>query len=293
MSQRKSGLGRGFESLIPTDLLDDSFDPTAKQDVKLSKLQEVPITNVHPDPEQPRKSFDKSELEDLASSIKQHGILQPIVVVANNDNGFVIVAGERRYRAAKLAGLSNIPVIIRSLSDQHKLEISLIENLQRRDLNAIETATAYLKLRDQFNLTLEEIGQRVGKRSTSAVSNTLRLLRLPKIVQQAIADGRISEGQARPLIGEDEEFVSQLLPRIISEQWSARKVEQFMVNAKVDRKKPAAETKDKIDKERIDQLKQYFGTDVTVRTSSKGSGQIIIRFKDQDELSRIENLVKK
>lgn len=291
MSVRKGGLGRGFESLIPTDLLDESFDPTAKQDEQLSKLRELPIEKLQADPDQPRKNFDKDDLEDLASSIKQHGILQPIVVIAI-DNGFMIVAGERRYRAAKLANLKTIPAIIRTLNDQHKLELSLIENLQRKDLNSIETATAYLKLRDQFNLTLEEIGVRVGNRSTSAVSNTLRLLRLPKIVQQAIADGQITEGQARPLIGEDEKFVSNVLPRIIAEEWSARKVEQFMVNAKADRKKPATASREEVDNERIDRLKDYFGTDVAIRTNSRGAGQIVIRFKDSDEFRRIEQLLK-
>src|SRR5690606_37718797 len=131
-------------SLIPTDLLDESFDPTAKQDETLSRLQELPISSIQPDPDQPRKTFNKDDLEGLALSIKQHGILQPIVVISKGDM-FLIVAGERRYRAAKLAGLAKVPAIIRTLSDQHKLELSLIENLQREDLNAIETATAYLK----------------------------------------------------------------------------------------------------------------------------------------------------
>lgn len=291
MSAMKKGLGRGFESLIPTDLLDESFDPTAKQDEQVSQLKELPITLVSPDPDQPRRSFEEKALEDLANSIKQHGILQPIVVVPSGDN-YQIVAGERRYRAAKLAGLDTVPALIRTLSAQHKLELSLIENLQRKDLNAIETATAYLKLRDQFNLTLEEIGIRVGNRSTSAVSNTLRLLRLPKIVQQAIAEGRISEGQARPLIGEDESFVKEVLPRIIAEEWSARKVEQFMVNAKADRKsKKSKESAEVVEQERTDRIKQRLGADVAIRTNSRGAGQIVIRFKDIKEFERIEKLL--
>lgn len=291
MTSNKKGLGRGFASLIPTDLLDESFDPTAKQDEKLSQLRELPIELVTPDPDQPRRSFEQKALEDLSASIVQHGILQPIVVV-ERDGTYLIVAGERRYRAAKLAGLSTIPAIIRSLSDQNKLELSLIENLQRKDLNAIETATAYLKLRDQFNLTLEEIGVRVGNRSTSAVSNTLRLLRLPKIAQIAIAEGKLTEGQARPLIGEEEAFVASVLPRIIEEEWSARKVEQFMVNAKADRKRQPQIAADAADSERTDRLKARLGTEIAIRTNSRGAGQIIIRFKNQQEFERIESLLE-
>lgn len=291
MSAQKKGLGRGFESLIPTDLLDETFDPTAKQDEQISQLKDLPIGSIHPDPNQPRRYFDEKALEELASSIKQHGIVQPIVVVPH-DSGYQIVAGERRYRAAGIAGLSTVPALVRTLTDQHKLELSLIENLQRKDLNAIETATAYLKLRDQFNLTLEEIGVRVGNRSTSAVSNTLRLLRLPKSVQQAIAQGRMTEGQARPLIGEDEAFVRQILSRIISEEWSARKVEQFMVNAKADRKsKKVIESADVMEQERTSRLTKRLGTEVAIRTNSRGAGQIVIRFKDTSEFERIEKLL--
>ena len=189
----KKGLGRSFESLIPTDLLDESFDPTAAQDEQVSELRHIKISEIVADPEQPRRQFDQESLEELAASIREHGILQPIVVMPF-DGGYQIVAGERRYRASKLAGKDKIPALVRTLTGQHKLELSLIENLQRKDLNIIETATAYQKLRDQFNLNLEEIGKRVGNKSTSAVSNTLRLLKLPKKVLEALADGRLSEG---------------------------------------------------------------------------------------------------
>ncbi|MGB2786837.1 MAG: ParB/RepB/Spo0J family partition protein, partial [Candidatus Saccharimonadaceae bacterium] len=185
----KKGLGRGFDSLIPTELLDESFDPTADQDEKVSDLRNIKLAEIEADPDQPRRSFDETMLEELADSIKLHGVLQPIVVTPKGNSKYVIVAGERRYRAATMAGLDKIPALVRTLSNQHRLEVSLIENLQRTDLNVMEKATAYLKLRDQFNLTLDQIGQRLGGRSMSAVSNTLRLLRLPKFVQKLIVKG--------------------------------------------------------------------------------------------------------
>ena len=193
----KKGLGRGFESLIPTNLIDETFDPTAQQDEKVSRLRDIAIDKVVPDPDQPRRFFDEAALNELAESVREHGVVQPIVVTPKGDK-YLIVAGERRWRAANKAGLTEVPCIVRSMNDQNRLEISLIENLQRHDLNALETATAYQKLRDQFNMTLEEIGKRLGGKSISAVSNTLRLLKLPKSVQKALFEGRLNEGQARP-----------------------------------------------------------------------------------------------
>jgi len=163
----KKGLGRSFDSLIPTELLDESFDPTSEQDDRVSDLRYIKLSEIAPDPNQPRRAFDEVSLDELAASVKEHGVLQPIVV-APDKQGYKIVAGERRFRASQRAGLEKIPALVRTLSSQHKLELSLIENLQRSDLNPLETATAYLKLRDQFNLTLEEIGQRVGGKTSAA-----------------------------------------------------------------------------------------------------------------------------
>jgi ParB family chromosome partitioning protein len=160
MALGKKGLGRGFESLIPTDLVAEEFDPTRKEDKKMSKLVELEITEVVRDEGQPRKNFDKAALEELASSIKEHGVLQPIVVVKQGGK-YQIVAGERRWRASQLAGKTTIPAIVRTLDAQNKLELSIIENAQREDLNAIELATAYAKLKEQFNLTNEEIGKHI------------------------------------------------------------------------------------------------------------------------------------
>ncbi len=282
----KKGLGRGFESLIPSDLLDESFDPTAGDDHKVSELRHIKLTEISPDPDQPRRHFDEASLAELTESIKVHGVLQPIVVTTHAGK-YQIVAGERRYRASTLAGLKTIPALVRSLSGQHKLELALIENIQRRDLNPIEMATAYAKLRDQFNLSLEEIGVNVGGKSVSAVSNTLRLLRLPKAVQQAIVEHKITEGQARPLIDFDEKRSLELLPRILAEGWSARKIEQVIREQKQSGSK-RAETPATAAYETVQQrLEKRYKTGVRVVPKGKHGGRITIDFKSEAELDRL------
>ena len=287
----KKGLGRGFDSLIPATLIDEMFDPTAAQDGKLSKLQELLVDSIQPDPEQPRRLFDEGAMAELAASIREHGVLQPIVVSPQGKK-YVIVAGERRWRASKLAGLETIPALVRTLSGQHRLEISLIENIQRRDLNAIETATAYLKLRDQFNMTLEKIGERVGGKSASAISNTLRLLKLPKSVQEAVYEGRVSEGQVRPMIGLPEDLTKELLERIIAEEWSARRIEQWISQHKQTKKADAQlVASENIHQSTIDHLRGRFDTPVSVSTNAKGAGKIVISFKNEAEFQRIRELL--
>ena len=293
MSAARKGLGRGFESLIPTDLIDESFDPTASQDEQMSQLRLIPIKNITADPDQPRRHFDEEGLQELAQSVKEHGVIQPIIVIPQGD-GYQIVAGERRFRAATAAGLEKIPALVRTLTDQNKLELSLIENLQRRDLNVIETATAYAKLRDQFNLTNDQIGTRVHK-SPSGVNNTMRLLKLPKEVQYLVAEGELTEGQVRPLISWDADFVLKLIPRIVAEGWSARKIEQYMVNAKKEGASKASDVPmvpvESPVNAHIDSLKQRLKTDVAIRTNSKGAGRIVISFKNQAELERLQSLL--
>lgn len=289
----KKGLGRGFESLIPTNLLDETFDPTAEQDTKISQLRELNIDDISADPDQPRRFFDEDALGELAVSIAEHGVVQPIVVTPEKDGTYLIVAGERRWRAAKLAGLKTIPSIVRSMNGQHRLEVSLIENLQRRDLNALETATAYLKLRDQFNMTLEQIGQRVGGKSVSAVSNTLRLLKLPKFIQKALFEGYLSEGQARPLIGLPEDFVEELTERIIREEWSVRRIEQAIALWKQAAKNPIENVKpvETPHAEAVDHLTSRLRVKVRIRTNARGAGQITIPFKNSQDFERIQKLL--
>lgn len=293
MAKAKKGLGRGFASLIPDELLDESFDPTAAQDQQVSDLRQIRVGQIVADPDQPRRHFDEEALGLLADSIREHGVLQPIVVIAKGD-GYMIVAGERRWRAAKLAGLEKIPALVRTLGAQHKLELSLIENLQRRDLNPLETATAYLKLRDQFNLTLEQIAGRIGTGAVSTISNKLRLLKLHKDVQAAIARGVLTEGQARPLIGLDSEIIAEVLPQIIKEQWSARKIEQFIVELKKgDFKKQPSEkrTTTQIYESEIKKLTKRFAAPVKIQTNSKGAGKITIGFKDEEDFARLQKLL--
>lgn len=291
----KKGLGRGFESLIPTDLLDESFDPTASQDDQISELRQIKIDQVVADPDQPRRQFDEASLEELAASIREHGILQPIVVTPF-EGGYQIVAGERRYRAAKMAHLDKIPALVRTLTNQHRLELSLIENLQRRDLNIIETATAYLKLQNQFNLNLEEISQRVGKKSVSAISNTMRLLKLPASVRTALAEGKVIEGQVRPLIGLDDDLIESLLPRMIRERWTARDAENYIGRIKqadVKGEAPKTETFVSPYQSEVQQFTKRFTTPVIVRTNTRGAGEIIIKFKSDEDFKRIQSLLEK
>lgn len=297
MSAAKKGLGRGFESLIPTDLIDDSFDPnsiydpTARQDEQVSQEKMLPVERLRANPDQPRRSFDQEALEELAASIQEHGVIQPIVVTPKGED-YEIVAGERRFRASQIAGLKKVPVIVRSMTDQNQLEISLIENIQRRDLNSIETATAYAKLRDQFSLTNDEISKRVHK-SASAVNNTMRLLKLPKEVVALIAEGQLSEGQARPLIGQDPDLIMKVIPRIVGEEWSARKVEQYIVNVKKgdETTEPSSRSADTEHEALVESLKSRFNTGIMVRTNSKGAGKIVINFKNQQDLDRIKELL--
>lgn len=225
------GLGRGFEALIPTDLVDDEFDLTVAEDKAESELKQIKIDEIVRDEDQPRREFEMEALEELAESIREHGVLQPIVVT-REDGQYKIVAGERRWRAAKLAGLTKIPAIVRSLDSQHRLEISIIENAQREDLNPIELATAYAKLKAQFNMTAEEIAAKVGK-SEITIAATMRLLNFPEDVKKIMVQEKLPEGVMKPLLAiDDEEKLRAILKRIVDEGWSARKVERYMMDTR-------------------------------------------------------------
>lgn len=264
MALGKKGLGRGFESLIPTDLVSEEFDPTSSEDAKVSKLVELKIEDVVRDEAQPRKSFDKTALQELADSIAEHGVLQPIVVVKSGKK-YQIVAGERRWRASQLAGKETIPAIVRTLDGQSRLEMAIIENAQREDLNPIELATAYAKLKEQFNLTNEEIGKRVGK-SAASVVNTMRLLKLPDEAKKAMQEHNLMEGPMRPLISLDRETVLDVLPKMIEGEWSARKVEQYVAENKKKSSTKAMKTNEYLKEEA--KLSRAYDCDVRIRGRS-------------------------
>jgi ParB family chromosome partitioning protein len=279
-----AGLGRGFESLIPTEFSEDfdsDFDVTAKEDAKESDLKKIPISEIVRDEEQPRKEFDPEALEALAGSIKEHGVLQPLVVV-KEEGKYKIVAGERRWRASKLAGLKEVPAIVRTLEAQERLEISIIENAQREDLNAIEMATAYAKLKSQFNLSEEEIADRVGK-SKPAVVNTMRLLNLPDEAKKAMVEHKLTEGVMRPLVNADPELIKKILPKIIEEGWTARRVEREMSEQK--KKSSVKAIKTSTYKKQEDALSKKYSANFRVRGRS-----ITITCKTDEDL---KNLLEK
>jgi ParB family chromosome partitioning protein len=275
----KHGLGRGFESLIPTDLVDEEFDPTADVEVESGqKLKEIKLTEIVRDEEQPRKDFDTEALEALANSIREHGVLSPIVVVREEDK-YKIVAGERRWRAAKIAGLETIPAIVRTLDAQNRLELSIIENAQREDLSAIELATAYAKLKSQFNLSEEEIAKRVGK-SKTAVENTMRLLNLPDFAKKAMREHKLSEGVMRPLVAAEEKVIEKAVPLIVDEGWSVRQVQRFIASKKKNSSAKAVKASAYMKKEAA--LSEKYAAKVRIGVKS-----VTFSVRDEKELKKL------
>lgn len=278
------GLGKDFSSLIPDDMLSEALAVGSSSDV----IENIPLIKVVPDPSQPRKHFDEGALEELAGSIKVHGIVQPLIV-AKNGNEYIIIAGERRYRAAQQLSLAEVPVIVRSFGDQEKLEISLIENVQREDLTKLELAAAYLRLHDEFNLDNKEIGQRVG-RSESAVVNIIRLLRLPAKAKEALNNNLITEGHARQIVAlKDEAEQLKLLELIIKNGWTVRQAEQYVVGhkkANQDEKAKEGVRLTKAETKETKQLAKRLNTNVSVKHMAKG-GRLIIGFKDEDHLKKL------
>lgn len=286
------GLGRGFDSLIPTTVLDEALDPSAAEDRAVSELRHIAVEAVESNPHQPRRLFEPGALQELANSIAEHGVLQPIVVTQKSDKTYELVAGERRLRASQMAGLAEIPALVRSYKDQHKLELALIENLNREDLNPLEVATAYLKLQQQFNLTLDEISKKAGGKALSTISNTMRLLALPENAKTALIRGQIAEGHARQILAIQEPQVQQeLLDLILQNDWSVRKAEQFVIGyreGKNDRDAAAAKTR--TETPATEHLAKRLGTKVSIRHMAHG-GRLIIAFKSEDDLARITSLL--
>ncbi len=294
----KRGLGKGLDAMIPVQ--ENTSTPSAEiaEDKPEEKKAEtiVKITQVEPNREQPRKNFDEDALQELADSIKQFGLLQPILV-QDRKTYYEIIAGERRWRAAKLAGLKEVPVIIRDYTEQEIVEISLIENIQREDLNPIEEAQAYKRLLTEFNLKQDEVAERVSK-SRTAVTNSMRLLKLCNEVQQMIIDDMLSTGHARALITiEDPEQQYTIAQKIFDEKLSVRDVEKLVKNLN----KPEKPKKDIIEDKSLEiiyqdvseKLKQSLGTKVEVSSKGNGSGKIEIEFYSHDDLERIIELLSR
>ena len=283
----KRGLGKGLDSLISAEAV-----KSTKNDETAQAETFVKITRVEPNREQPRKNLDEDALQELADSIKQYGLLQPILVQDRKDY-YEIIAGERRWRAAKLAGLKEVPVIIKDYTEQEIMEISLIENIQREDLNPVEEALAYKRLLEEFHLKQDELAERVSK-SRTTITNSMRLLRLCEYVQQMIIDGKLTTGHARALISiEDEEQQKQLAERIFDEKLSVREVEKIVkeILNPVEKKQEKKEIPQSIQYiyENIEKkLEEKLSRKVEINAKGKnGSGKIEIEFYSNDDLDRL------
>ena len=290
----KRGLGKGLDSLIPTNVMMESevkhstvSTASSPEEGKDGTLM-VKLSKVEPNREQPRKNFDEDSLQELAESLKQFGMLQPILV-QNRGDYYEIIAGERRWRAAKIAGLKEVPVIVRELTDQEIVEISLIENIQREDLNPIEEAQAYKRLLTEFHLKQDEVAERVSK-SRTAVTNSMRLLKLCDEVQKMVVDDMISTGHARALISiEDPEEQYLIAQKIFDEKLSVREVEKLVKDLHKPPKPPKEENKalQAIYQEISERLKQSLSTKVSVSAKQNGAGKIEIEFYNHEDLERL------
>lgn len=302
---QKTGLGRGLDALIS---IDDTNDAISSGNAP-SSISEIELDLIHANPQQPRRDFDEQALEDLAQSIRNIGIIQPITLRQEADGSYLIVAGERRYRAAQKAGLLAIPAYIRRVSDDTVMEMALIENIQREDLNAIEVALAYQQLQSHGNLTQEELAERVGK-SRATVANFMRLLRLPAEVQMALKERRLTMGHARAMLGvENAEQQLKLFHLIQAQDLSVRKVEALVkdyVEGRIldfgtdvpgaQRQQGKGETDPamaQLYKQMEGHLSQMFSTKVRMACNDKGQGKITIPFKSDEELQNILGLLDK
>ena len=298
MATKKAGLGKGLDSLITNKVA--PAKAVSNSPVKDEKSIEgilMDINKVEPNREQPRKNFDEDALLELSESIKQFGVLQPLLV--QDKNGYYeIIAGERRWRAAKMAGLKEVPVIIKDLTEQEIVEISLIENIQRENLNPIEEAIAYKRLLTEFNLKQDEVAERVSK-SRTAVTNSMRLLKLNEKVQQMVIDDMISTGHARALLGiEDMEKQYTTAQKIFDEKLSVRETEKLVKKIQQEKNETAKNKESKIDPkmEAIyhdleEKMKAVLGTKVTINQKDDKKGKIEIEYYSQDELDRIIDLI--
>jgi len=273
---RRSGLGRGLEALIPV-----AEGPAA------AGLQQVPVAAISPNPLQPRTAFDSDALAELAASIREHGLIQPLIVTQQGSERYQLIAGERRWQAAQMAGLATVPVIVKEATPQQALELALVENIQRADLNPLEEAAAFRQLVDEFGLSQEQVAERVGK-SRVAVTNTLRLLRLPAEVKQALADGTIQEGHARALLGlPTSQAQVSAVQVVVKRALSVRQTEE-LVRRIVEPPQPRpAEPPQPEARSLEEQFRARLGTKVQLYRNRKGRGRLVIHFYSEEELQAI------
>ncbi len=288
-------LGRGLDALIPTDIDDfvsDSLPEELKEDSQ--NIAQVDISKVVPNPHQPRTEFSESDLKDLSDSIKVHGIIQPLVVIKIADGKYQLVAGERRLRASKLAGLKKVPAIVRTFSEQEQLELAVIENIQRAELKPLEVSVAYTKLIEQFNLTHDQIAERVGKGS-STVSNSIRLLNLPHAAKIALQKGSITEGHARAILSiEDNASQTFLLEEILKSKLTVREAEEAarrLKKGEINKKPVKAKEIRKEHMALTNSLGKFLGTKVGIQSTAKG-GRLVIEYYSDEELGRIIEQIK-
>lgn len=292
MTPPKRGLGKGLDSMIP-DKSDKLKSDKNKNELDVSRETLININEIEPNKDQPRKYFDDDAIHELADSIKQHGIIQPLIL-QKKENYYVIVAGERRWRAAKIAGIKQIPAIIKNYSSQEIVEIALIENIQREDLNPIEEAIAYQNLIKEFNLKQDEVADKVSK-SRAAVTNSMRLLRLDQKVQFMLIDGMISSGHARALLAIEDANIQHLTAmKVFDEKLSVRETEKLVKNiltVKEEREEIAVTREDVyIYKDLEEKIKKIMGTKVSIKKKANNNGKIEIEYYSTEELERILDL---
>lgn len=294
MAVKKTGLGKGLDSLIPNKQTNSKVEtkPVKEKETVVKtviKKEEIKlkITEIEPNREQPRKKFDEDALIELADSIKQFGVLQPLIV-QKRDGYYEIIAGERRWRAAKLAGVKEVPVIIKDFTEQQIVEISLIENIQRENLNPIEEAIAFKRLLTEFHLKQDEVAERVSK-SRTAVTNSMRLLKLDERVQQMLIDDMISTGHARSLLAvEDKDLQYRLAQRVFDEKLNVRDVEKLMKSMTKEAKTEKKENKNEfVYEDFAEKMKALLGTKVSINHKANNQGKIVIDYYSNEELERL------
>ena len=296
MAVKKKGLGRGLNTLIPSEPIIEN-DKIKKTKVVLEKEEvsekeiTIPIQKIEPNPDQPRNQFDEDSLQELADSIKQFGVLQPLLV-KKRDDFYEIIAGERRWRAAKLAGLKELPVVIRNFTDNEIVEIALIENIQRENLSPIEEAMAYKRLMEEFHLKQDEVAAKVSK-SRATITNSLRLLKLDQRVQHMLEEEMISNGHARALLAiHDGDQQYEVAMKVFDEKLSVRDIEKLVKNLNKPKKEKVKEDYSFLYTDLEESMKQILGSKVSIKNRKNNKGKIEIEYYSRDELERIVDMIK-